>query len=649
MSIVKMKKLRIIALRTVRHQLLKDLTRLGCVEIERSDAWLTMPELSGIMEKLEEETTHSQVLSDITSALTALQTYADVKKGLFQPAQEIKEQHLYDREMLGQAKNHAREINEKAKEISDLQSGESKYKSQKEALLPWSEMDIPLDFNPTGKFSLNYGICPASVDVSEMKKDLEEKVKEAELTLVHADKEQQYLVLVTHSDVTEEALELCKEKGFSITSLKGIPGTVADNIKALEERIENIHKEKEQCKEKIVAKKDAFEILGVAHDSLSTETQRKDILSATGNTKQTINLQGWVPYYSEKKVAEVLEANGCAYEFCDPAEDEEPPVMIKNNGFVRPFQEITNLYGVPGALSLIDPSPFVAVSYFIFFGLMFSDTAYGLILVIIGTIVLKKAKPTGAFANFMWLAVLVGISTTLWGLFFGSFFGDIIPVVTERITGTAWIPPKLMDPLVDPITMLIMSLAIGVVHIFIGMGLSVYRQFKQGQWKDAVFDTMIWYVVVIGILLFILGIEFALWAVIAALVIVVITAGRDRKGIGKFTAAFGALYNNLTGFLSDILSYSRLMALSMATGVVASVFNTLGNMFGTSAFGWIMLVVIFAIGQVFNFAINLLGAFVHSCRLEYVEFFGKFFEGGGHQFKPLFYNTKYTYVRRENS
>ena len=650
MAIVKMKRLRIIALSNERRQVIKDLTRLGCVEIERSDKWLTDPEMAGIMEKvIDEESHHAQEFSDVSVAMAALQKYAEAKKGILEPRQVVDEKQLYDEKMLADADTYAKQINKYAKEIAVLQSEESKCKSQKEALNPWIGTDIPIDFEAGKEFSLYFGMCPVTVNVEEMQSALGEIAKAAALDLVHSDKEQHYLILVSHNDYANDALECCKEKGFSITTLKGTPGTVAENIKALEERIEEIELEIEGLKEKIVEQKESYDILGFAYDSLMLVAQREDILSMVGNTKKTVSFEGWIPKYSEKEVAAVLDAHECAYEFLDPAEGEEPPVLLKNNGFVRPFGEITNLYGLPGALSLIDPNPFVAVSYFLFFGLMFSDAAYGLILFSVGLIVLKKAKPSGAFRNFMQLAVLVGISTTIWGFVFGSFFGDIIQVVTERITGTAWGLPALMDPLQDPMLMLFMSLGFGVVHLFVGLGLSVYRQIRRGEIIDAILDTIVWYIVIIGVLLFLVGVKPAIWVVVATLVVVAVTAGRNRKGIGKFTAGFGALYNNLAGFLSDILSYSRLMALSMATGVVASVFNTLGNMFGTSVIGWILLVAIFAVGQTFNFAINLLGAFVHSCRLQYVEFFGKFFEGGGRKFKPLYYNTKFIQIRREKN
>jgi len=643
MSIAKMKRLRMVAPKNARRRLLRDLTRLGCVEVERSNEWMTSPEWSGLLRKSEEEGTSGKAYSDVSSALGALQKYAGVKKGLLTPRKEVGEAAFYDPATLEDAKAKAAELNGYAKEIAALQSEEGRYEGQKAALAPWSSLDIPLDFKPRSGFTLVYGVCASVVDFEAMKKALADEVAESELWLVSSDKEQHYMLLVAHEKVAEKALENVKAAGFSAIVLKGEPGTVPENIALLDKKIAETAARREELTHKIESMKDCFDLLGQASDAFSLEAQRDDILASLGATQKTVYLEGWVPAKAEKEVAAVAEANGCAYEFDEPAEGEEPPVLLNNNGFVRPFGEITNLYGLPGYNSLVDPNPFVAVSYFIFFGLMFSDAIYGLILVVAGLYVLNKGKPTGALKNFMKLAFLVGISTFAWGAFFGSWCGDIAEVVAGRL-GFTWAPPAVMDPLVDPIAMLIMSLTFGVVHLFVGLGISIYRKFKRGEIVSAICDDMVWYFVVVGAVLTLVGMSWGLWMAVAGLVVVLFTAGRDSKGLGKITGGLGALYSNTTGYLSDILSYSRLMALSMATGVVASVINTLGNMFGNSIFGWILLVVIFLIGQVFNFAISILGAFVHSCRLEYVEFFGKFYEGGGRAFKPLFNKTKYTEV-----
>jgi len=656
MAIVKMKRLHLIAPQNVRRRLLRDLTRIGCVEVERSDDRLSSPEWAGLLKKTDETSQTSHMLSEVSSAIDSLKKYAGVKKSFLDPRRQINEAEFYDADSINHAVEVAEEINGYSKKVATLSSEEGRLEGQKAALLPWVSLDIPVDFESKGSFSVIWGACPASSDVPALISEMEKEVAEAELTLVGSDKEQNYLLLVCHRDVEEKALDVVKTVGFSRITFKGLSGTVSDNISSIDSQIADIAAKREEEIEKIAALAPSREALELAFDSLTLESQRDDILASLGATKKTVYLEGWVPAESENAVASIASELECAWEFTEPEEGEEPPVFLKNNRLVEPFSAITDLYGMPNYNSIVDPNPFVAVSFFVFFGLMFSDAAYGLILALAGLIVLKRARPTGGFRKFMLLAFACGISTFLWGAAFGGWFGDIVPKVSELITGTAFNMPALMDPITDPMSMLILSLGLGVVHLFVGMGISAYRMIKRHQYLDAFAEVFVWYMLVGGLIAALVGPmigipvlgTIGLYIAIVGAVCIFITAGRSQKNFfKKITSGLSALYGS-TSYLSDILSYSRLMALCLATGVVASVINTLGSMFGANVLGFIVLFIIFIGGQVFNFAISILGAFVHSCRLEYVEFFGKFFEGTGRQFKPLFYKTKYVEIIKED-
>lgn len=649
MAIVRMKRLHLLAPYNVRRRLLRELTRIGCVEVERADEKLSSPEWAEILHKQEESTPTAAMLSEAAAAMEALKTYAGVKKGILTPRQEVKEAQLYDAETIQSAVDVAKEINTYAKAIATLHAEESKQQGLKGSLVPWASTNVPLNYQSKGTFLVLFGLCPASMDVAAVTSALSEAVPASHLSLVSSDKEQHYLLLICHADAEDAAMDVLKNYGFARANFKGLTGTATENIAALDREIAGIVAKREAEVSKIVARASSYEAIGLAVDALTLESQRDDLLNALGTTQKTVYLEGWVPEYNEAAVATIAEKLECAYAFTQPEEDEEPPVLLNNSKLVQPFGAITELYGLPEYKSIVDPNPFVALSYFVFFGLMFSDAAYGVILTIASLFVLKKAKPSGTFRKFMQLALFVGISTTLWGAAFGSWFGNMIPVVSEMITGTAVNVPMIMDPLSDPMTMLIVSLAFGVIHLFVGMGLSAYRMIRRGQWFDAICDVFVWYLIIGGLLAFLLGIQIGLWLAVVGAVWVLFTAGRAKKGIfGKITGGLSGLYGS-TSYLSDILSYSRLMALSLATGVIAQVVNTLGSMFGNGFFGLLMFAVIFVIGQVFNFAINILGAFVHSCRLEYVEFFGKFYEAGGRAFNPLFYKTKYVNVVKEEN
>ncbi len=235
-----------------------------------------------------------------------------------------------------------------------------------------------------------------------------------------------------------------------------------------------------------------------------------------------------------------------------------------------------------------------------------------------------------------------------WGALFGGWFGDFFQVAAKTVFHKEiTINPIWFNPIDDPTRLLIWSLIFGVIHLFLGMGIKAGMLIKRGQWKDAVFDIFSWYMVIAGAAMWLAGssisqaiVKPGMYLAIIGAVILLLTGGRNNKGIGKVTGGLSALYN-ITSYISDILSYSRLLALGLATGVIATVVNTMGSLAGGGVFGTIVLLIVFVIGHTFNLAINALGAFVHSSRLQYIEFFGKFYEDGGDMFEPLRKNTKY--------
>jgi V/A-type H+-transporting ATPase subunit I len=298
---------------------------------------------------------------------------------------------------------------------------------------------------------------------------------------------------------------------------------------------------------------------------------------------------------------------------------------------------ITDLYSPPGKRDF-DPNVLVSVFYFIFFGMMISDAGYGIVLTGLGFWALKALKPKGMLKKLLGLIALGGISTTFWGVMFGGWFGDLLPA-----------KPIWMNPLDDPMSLLIFSFILGIVQIFVGLGAAAYKNIKAGRVLDAVFDQGLWAVLLVGLIMFAfpqLG-GTAKIISIAGAAGLVLTQGRNKKNIlGKLMSGVLSLYD-VTGYLSDVLSYSRILALGLATGVIAMVVNTMAKMLGFNIIGYLLMTVALIIGHTFNIAINALGAYVHSSRLQYVEFFSKFYEGGGRTFSPFVLKTKYINLLNE--
>ena len=315
--------------------------------------------------------------------------------------------------------------------------------------------------------------------------------------------------------------------------------------------------------------------------------------------------------------------------------------------FFVPFESITEMYSLPDYKGF-DPTSIFALFYAIFFGMMLSDAGYGIVMAVGCFIALKKYDLEGNTYKMIKLFFYCGISTTFWGAMFGGWFGDFVQVFSRTILGKEIaVNPIWFNPIEDPMTLLIFSLGLGVIHIFIGMGIKAYMQIKDGHLFDAICDEGFWYLTILGLIGWLAGSSFGAavvtigkWMAIVGVAGLLLTGGRDKKGFGKVIGGLGSVYN-ITSYLSDILSYARLLALGLATGVIAQVVNTMGAMGGGGVKGCIILLIAFVLGHTLNLAINALGAFIHASRLQYIEFFGKFYEDGGEPFDPFRKKTKY--------
>ena len=346
--------------------------------------------------------------------------------------------------------------------------------------------------------------------------------------------------------------------------------------------------------------------------------------------------EGWAPAENLSQVEALLERLNCAWEASDPAEEEIPqvPVKLKNNWLTRPLNMVTEMYSLP-AYSNVDPNPLMAPFFILFYGIMMADMGYGLLMFLAGTIVLKKYRPKGTMGHMMGLMQLCGVSTFVMGALTGGFLGDFLTQAVKLTTGGDFALPALFTPLEDTMLILIAAMCIGFVQIVVGMAISFIQKLRSGKVLDAVFEEVTWWLVFAGLALMILGVT----PIVLALGLVLVVAGPmvQNKGFGKITGIFGSLYNHVTGYFGDILSYSRLMALMLAGSVIAQVFNTLGAIPGNI----VIFLIISLAGNTLNFALNLLGCYVHDLRLQCLEYFGKFYEDGGKPFRPMEINPKY--------
>ena len=643
MAIVKMKRLRVVAMSRDREELLRKLQHLGCVELTEPEtdpddpllAALTHPETAGLTAAHEEK-------SGAERALGVLKRYAPVKSGMLAPKPGLSEGDLLDESGAEQARVLEREVNGLDRRLAAIRAEVTKLDAQRGLLAPWLGLDLPLETGSTPQVTIQLGTLPANLPIERAEAEVRAAGELAQLTQVSADRDSRYCMLVCHASQAEGVLETVKGLGWSRANLRDWTGTAAENTARLERETEALREEAASIEEKLSGMADYNAPLRRLSDLAGTAISREESRGRLLDTDQTFLLEGWVPAESWPSLKQELDRYPCACEAEDPAPEEYPkvPVRLKNNWFTSPLNMVTDMYSLP-AYGSLDPNPLMAPFFILFYGMMMADMGYGLIMMIASVVVMKKAKPDGATMRYMMpLLGLCGVSTFLWGAATGGFFGDLIPQLLSIIKGgpvESYALPKLFDPLEKAVNVLVGALILGVLQIFTGMAVSMYKQIKAGETMAALCNEGAWFLVFI-----LAGAGFALGqlvpGLIAAVVVLVITQSYGKKGIiGKAMGVFGSLYNGVTGYFSDILSYSRLMALMLAGAVTAQVFNTLGAMTGNV----VLFLIIAMVGNALNFALNILGCFVHDMRLQCLEYFGRFYEDGGKPFQPLDLNTKY--------
>lgn len=501
----------------------------------------------------------------------------------------------------------------------------------------WVNLDVSTkQLEEMNKVSFFIGTLSSKYE-SKFYEDLKNEFEDIYIEKISEVQQDINFLLLCHIDDTNGIAELLKKYGFSSSTLD-LSILPREKVKKLNEEILKLDEEISRLNEKACTLSQGIADIEKIYDFLSVKLEKERATSKLLKTNETFILQGWV--MSDKadeiqsKLDEKFKDIYIAVE--EPGEDEEYPIALRNNAFVEPFETITALYSLPRQTE-VDPTPVIAPFFMFFFGMMMADIGYGILMAAAGLFALKFMEFDDGTRKMVKLLLYCSIPTIIFGILYGSFFGGIIPLT-----------PLWIDPVSKPMDVLIWSMVFGLIHLFTGLGVKGYMLLKSGKILDAIFDVLLWYGLIIGLILIVIapGTFPKILSIVSAVGLVA-TQGRENKSIaGKF---FGGLYGlyGITGYLGDTLSYSRLLALGLATGMIGWAFNLLVGMFK----GPLLFIVgplIFAFGHTFNFLIGLLGTFVHTCRLQYLEFFGKFYEGGGRPYTPLKLNTKFINIKRVN-
>lgn len=631
-----MKHLRLLGMESEREALLKAMQDMECVEISSIDgseealkSGFAKPDDKALMSAQEASRAYR-------TALASLDRFAPEKKGMFRKRQGVSRAAFFSAESEENARTAAETINKDTRRLGEIESERTKNEALRATLAPWLTVDAPLG-GADGALAVFFGT--AGLNVTDDALEALADSLDGLLTWQQAssDRSLRYLLVMCHGSVKERALSALRDLGFSTVSFRGMTGTAKENDKALAENLAALEKERQEIEQRIAGLGGKREALLEASDRAAIALRREEAKSRLVGTDKVFLLEGWLPADRCAEIEKTLEPFTCAIETREPTEDEYPqvPVQLKNNKLTRPLNMVTEMYSLP-AYGTLDPNPLMAPFFILFYGIMMADMGYGLLMVIASVIISKKYRPKGTSGELFSLLGLCGISTFIMGALTGGFFGDFLTQLVAIVSpGTVFALPKLFDPLDDLTMILIGSMALGLVQIVTGMAISLIEKCKRKKFLDAFFEEITWWIVFIGIALLALGKGAAVLYVGCALVLLgPIVQG---KGWGKLTGVFGSLYNHVTGYFGDILSYTRLMALMLAGSVIAQVFNMLAAMPGNV----IAFIIISMLGNAMNFGLNLLGCYVHDLRLQCLEFFNKFYVDGGKPFRPMTLDTEY--------
>ena len=670
MAVMPMQRIGIYALKSRRKPILELIQRRGVVEIhaeKAEDAVFRQTDTAPAKARFENNT------STLQAALEALDKLEPEKKSLLAPLEGRTPipLSLYEETAgaAGKTLRAASRVNALWKKCADDRAEILRLEAQIRMLEPWSRLDVSMRTTGTASTAAFIGSFPAEYTEEALKAEIARGAPEIDgvaVEVLSAGTQQTCAFLLCHASNGAKLEAFLRSIGFTYPADRSKKPPQA-RMQDLNARIEKLRAEIDGAEAEIRTYAALRGAMQYTIDYFSMRIEKYDVLGRLWQSPHVFVITGYIPAESapalEKELTEKFEAY---VELETPAEDEDVPVKLKNNAFAAPVEGVLESYSMPGRKE-IDPSTLMAVFYYFLFGMMLSDAGYGLLMVIGCGIALAKFKNMEeSLRKFLKMFLYCGISTVFWGAMFGSFFGDAVTVIGKTFFNVdIAIPALWFTPLNEPMRLLLFSFLIGVIHLFAGLGAQFYQLARQGLWKDAIFDVVFWYMLVGGGILYLLSMQmfadmvslgFTLPAAVGTAgaiaagigaVGIVLTAGRESRS--PFKRLLKGLYGlyGVSSYLSDILSYSRLLALGLATGVIASVFNQMGAMLGNSPAGVAVFVFAFLVGHTLNLGINVLGAYVHTNRLQFVEFFGKFFEGGSRKFNPFSAKTKYFKITEE--
>ncbi len=630
MAIAEMKRIGLIIMRRDHDRLLKFAQRLGCVQVTQTEVpeELMLRKESARAAEIEAEIARYQW------AIRKLVKYDPVKQSMFSALPEVSVDDLEGSDLKG-AEQVIQQAEELERRAGDLRGQESRLHVAIEQLTPWLQLDIPTEINHNTQ---SVTIFTGTVTANGLKELMAAwSGQAAVIRALEPVKDLQHFWAAVYLPEATRFLQDLQEIGFQQISLPEGQGTPQAQREAAEKALEALAEKQKALEEDLRKLAEQLPVLRLGYETLKAEYAREEAQGRMAHTATASLLQGWVPALAAPGVEAAIKERfpEAAISFFDPQEGEEPPVLLRNHPVTAPFESIITGFSMPHPSSL-DPTAVMMPFFACFFGMMVSDAGYGLMMALLVPILIKLMKPSKGGRKLFWIVGIGGIFTVFWGAMYNTWFGF-----------APW--PTVFDPVNNSLPVMALCIGLGALHLFTGLGLGAYLNIRRGQFLDAIYDQFSWFSLVVGLGLLLLPqtAELGKWMALAGAGIILVTAGRGKSNnpFKRLLSGLGALYN-VSGWLSDLLSYMRLFGMGLATGVIGMVINLLvGMVMQNGIIGIIIGIPLFVGGHLFNAAINVLGAYVHSSRLQYIEFFGKFYEEGGTAFMPLGYSPRYVRVQ----
>jgi len=648
MALVPMQKVAIFGHQDHKEQILTQLHRIELLQITSTN----------LGEKEVVSATYEAELGELKAAIDFLDHYSGKKKTFIEtlvpPKEPVAEDLLFATFREFDWRETIKRIKDLEAEIINLKNLENKLKEEINLLFPWTSLNIPLNQLTCGKnICLSAGTCKLK-ELANLRQKLEKFSSAVEVEEVSATKEKIYLLIFYLSSEEKTISDLLSKSGFEKVLLPLSERTPQKEVMHLQKILHDTKESQKRLLEEVSALLKHREKLTYVYDYLYQKYLEQQAQENIRNTKKVFILSGWVPKkHLEKLKIEISKITPlCEVQPILAASDEVPPTLIENPKTFYPFELITRIFGLPGQREL-DPTIALSFFYLLFFAVCLSDVGYGIILAAVSFYLLKKLTLPEGGKKLLLLLFWGGIATVFVGIFTGSYFGmdlNTLPAPFSQMFKKL----QIIDPIKNPLQVLIISLALGVIQNLFGILLAFWQKIKNREYLEAFLDQALWFYFLSSLVFWLICqvlssplTSLSMRATLVGAFLLVITQGRSEANLPKkIISGVLSLYRT-TSYLGDTLSYSRLLALMMTTSIIGMVVNILAGLTKNSIpyLGYVIMIAILLVGHAFNLVVSVLGAFIHAARLQLVEFFGKFYEGSGKEFRPLRRETKYVIIK----